>query len=66
MNFTTATTDVPVGKKTPQRKSNEAGEDIYANTHKTLDNVAMDSAQKAQERIHKNENTNSSNTIFSK
>lgn len=66
MNFNDASSDVPVGKKTPARKSNEAGEDIYDNTEKTLDNIAMDSAQKAQERMHKNENTNSSNTIFSK
>ncbi len=66
MNFNDASTDVPVGKKTPQRKSNEAGEDIFDNSTATLDNTAMDSAQKAQERIHKNENTNSSNTIFSK
>jgi hypothetical protein len=66
MNFNNASTDVPVGKKTPDRKSNEAGEDIFDNATKTIDNVAMDSAQRAQERIHKNENTNSSNTIFSK
>jgi len=66
MNFNDASTDVPVGKKTPDRKSNEAGEDILDNSEKTLDNVAMDSAQKAQERMHKNENTHSGNTIFSK
>lgn len=63
MNFNDASTDVPVGKKTADRKSNEAGEDIGQDA---LDRSAMDSSQKAQERQHKNENTNSSNTIFSK
>ncbi|MDE1155210.1 MAG: hypothetical protein PW735_05700 [Acidobacteriaceae bacterium] len=66
MNFNNATTDVPVGKATPARKSNQAGKDIHDNARKTLDNVAMRGAQKAQDRIHKNENTNSSNTLFSK
>ena len=63
MNFNDASTDVPVGQKTANRKSNEAGEDPGQDS---LDHAAMDSAQKAQERLHKNEQTNSSNTIFSK
>lgn len=63
MNFNDASTDVPVGKKTPDRKSNEAGQDPGQSE---LDQAAMDSAQKAQEHQHKNEQTNSSNTIFSK
>lgn len=66
MNFNDASTDVPVGKKVPGRKSNEAGEDIHDNVTTTIDNEAMDMAQKATERMHKNENTNSGNTIFSK
>lgn len=63
MNFNDASTDVPVGKKTPDRKSNLAGQDPGQDG---LDRAAMDSAQKAQDRQHKNEQTNSSNTIFSK
>lgn len=63
MNFNDASTDVPVGKKSPDRKSNEAGEDPGQDS---LDQSAMDSAQKAQERQHKNEQTNSGNTVFSK
>jgi hypothetical protein len=66
MNFNDASTDVPVGKKTTDRKSNESGEDILDNSVTTLDNELMDAAQKGQERMIKNENTNSSNTIFSK
>ena len=62
MNFNNASTDVPVGKKTADRKSNLSGQDGQSK----MDRAAMDSAQKAQERQHKNENTNSSNTIFSK
>ena len=66
MNFNDASSDIPVGKKTAARKANEAGENAVDNVDTNLDSVAMDSAQKAQERLHKNENTNSSNTIFSK
>lgn len=64
MNFNDASTDVRVGSKTPDRKSNMAGQ--KAHDESDLDRAAMDSAQRAQERQHKNENTNSSNTIFSK
>lgn len=64
MNFNDASTDVRVGSKTPDRKSNMAGEKPLPDSK--LDREAMDSAQRAQERQHKNENTNSSNTIFSK
>lgn len=63
MNFNDASSDRPVGTKDPARKSNDAGEDIGESS---LDRAAEDSAVKAQERQHKNENTNSSNTIFSK
>jgi hypothetical protein len=63
MNFNDSRSDNPVGTKTADRKSNEAGEGIDSSA---IDSVALDSAQKAQERIHHNENTNSGNTIFSK
>lgn len=63
MNFNNASTDVRVGSKTPDRKSNMAGQTPGSSS---LDKSAMDSAQKGQERQHKNEQTNSSNTIFSK
>lgn len=63
MNFNDASTDVRVGSKTPDRKSNQSGQTPGTSS---LDKAAMDSAQKGQERIHKNEQTNSSNTIFSK
>jgi hypothetical protein len=66
MNFNDATSDIPVGQKSPARKSNEDGENAIGIAEDSLDREAMDSAQKAQERIHKNENTNSGNTIFSK
>lgn len=64
MNFNNASTDVRVGSKTPDRKSNMAGQKAHSNSR--TDRAAMDSAQRGQERQHKNENTNSSNTIFSK
>lgn len=64
MNFNDSSTDRPVGAKNPARKSNDAGVEV-GHEH-DIDRSAMDSAQKAQERQHKNENTNSSNTIFSK
>lgn len=63
MNFNDASTDVRVGNKTPDRKSNMSGEKAVRKDD--LDRDAMDSAQRAQERQHHNENTNSSNTIFS-
>ena len=63
MNFNNASDDKPVGTKTADRKSNESGEDPGQSE---LDRAAMDSAQRAQDRMVKNENTNSSNTIFSK
>jgi hypothetical protein len=64
MNFNDTSSDVRVGNKTPARKSNEAGQNAFPESK--LDKEAMDSAQKAQERIHQNENTNSGNSIFSK
>ncbi len=50
MNFTDASTDRPVGSKNPARKANDSGQDP-GQSH--LDKVAMDSAQKAQERERK-------------
>ena len=64
MNFNDSQNDTRVGSKTADRKSNMSGEEV---THPNdIDRAAMDSAQRAQDRQHKNENTNSSNTIFSK
>jgi hypothetical protein len=64
MNFNDSSSDRPVGEKSPARKSNDSG--VEVGHENDIDRSAMDSAQKAQERQHKNENTNSSNTIFSK
>ncbi|MFC6647263.1 hypothetical protein ACFQBQ_17135 [Granulicella cerasi] len=66
MSFNEATNDIHVGQKPAARKSNEAGEDVHDNAKATLNNEAMDSAQKAQERIHHNENSNSGNSLFTK
>lgn len=64
MNFTDAgTNSTRVGGKSPDRKSNMQGESM---TGSKLDKAAMDMATKSQERIHHNEQTNSSNTTFSK
>ena len=63
MNFTDASSDKPVGTKTPDRKSNEAGE---TPAESSLDKAAMNAAQKGQDRQLRNEQTNSSNTTFSK
>ena len=64
MNFNDSQNDKRVGSKTAGRKSNMAGEEV---THRRdMDRTAMDSAQRAQDRMNKNANTNSSNTIFSK
>ncbi|MDE1162587.1 MAG: hypothetical protein PW792_11665 [Acidobacteriaceae bacterium] len=60
MNFNNGTTELPVGKLPSQH------EDVLDNEETKIDSVAMEGAKKAQERLHKNENTNSSNTIFSK
>jgi hypothetical protein len=63
MNFTDSSTDSKVGTKPAERKSNDDGEEIGSSR---LDHEAMEGAMKAQDRIHKNEQTNSSNTTFSK
>lgn len=63
MNFNNASDDKRTGSKTADRKSNLAGQDPGQSK---LDRAAMDSAQRGQDRQIKNENTNSSNTIFSK
>ena len=64
MNFNEASTDVRVGNKLPGRKSNDAVVEV---THPNdVDRAAMDSAQRAQERQHQNENTHSGNSLFTK
>jgi hypothetical protein len=63
MNFTDATTDTKVGTKPAARKANDEGETPSASK---MDQIAMDSAKKANSRTHANEQTNSSNTTFSK
>jgi hypothetical protein len=63
MNFNDSSSDKPLGTKTTGRVSNDSNE---TPGESTLDREAMDSATRAQDRQHKNENTNSSNTIFSK
>lgn len=63
MNFNNASSDKRVGSKTADRKSNMAGEDPGMSK---LDREAMDSAQRAQDRQVKNENTHSGNTMFTK
>lgn len=50
--------------KTPARAGNLENEEDPRET--TLGHDAMDMAKKAQNRQHQNEQTNSSNTIFSK
>lgn len=65
MNFTDAGTDsTRIGGKSPDRKSNMQGE--AATGSSSVDKAAMDMATKAQERFHHDEETNSSNTTFSK
>jgi hypothetical protein len=39
---------------------------VESSANTVIDHEAMDSAKKAQKTLHQNENTNSSNTIFSK
>jgi hypothetical protein len=63
MNFNDSSSDRKVGSKPAERKSNEAGQTPGSSS---VDRAAMDSAQKAQDRMHKNEQTNSSNTTFTK
>jgi hypothetical protein len=63
MNFTDASSDGRVGSKSADRKSNDMGQTPGASK---LDKAAMDSAQRGQDRQLKNEQTNSSNTTFSK
>jgi hypothetical protein len=63
MNFNDSSSDRKVGSKPAERKSDLSGQDPGTTG---VDQAAMDSAQKAQDRMHKNEQTNSSNTIFSK
>ncbi len=62
MNFTDSDSDNKL-KSDPARKGGEA---VESSGHTVIDHEAMDSAKKAQKTLHDNENTNSSNTIFSK
>ncbi len=64
MNFTDSSeNNNAIGQKPAERKANEAGE---SPNESSLDKAAMDGAQKAQSRQHHDEQTNSSNTTFSK
>lgn len=66
MNFTEDMDDsLPVGKKPLPRKGNESQQDVAGEESK-LDQIGMDMAQKSGERMHHNEQSNSSNTTFSK
>lgn len=63
MNFHNSSDDAKVGSKMMDRKSNRAGQ----NPGQTkVDKAAMRGAQRGQDRMIKNENTTSGNTIFSK
>jgi hypothetical protein len=63
MNFTDSDNEIRLGQKPADRKSNDEGE---TPGESSLDKSAMESAERAQDRQHHNEQTNSSNTIFSK
>jgi hypothetical protein len=63
MNFTDSSSDNKVGTKTAERKSNDNDVSVGA-SH--LDKELLKGAEKANDRTHHNEQTNSSNTTFSK
>jgi len=63
MNFVDANVDRKVGSKSADRKSNDQGE---TPGESSIDKSAMESAQRGEDRQLRNEQTNSSNTIFSK
>ena len=52
--------------KTPARASHEAIESSSGNAEDTLNQEAMESAKRAQNRIHDNETKNPGNSIFTK
>jgi len=52
--------------KTPARASHEAIESGSGSAEDTLDQEAMESAKRAQNRIHDNETKNPGNSIFTK
>ena len=52
--------------KTPARPSHEAIESTGGGAEDTLDQEAMESAKRAQNRIHDNESKNPGNSIFTK
>ena len=62
MNFTDSSSDNKL-KDSPARKGGDA---IESTGTTPVDRGAMDMAKKAQKHIHDNEQTNSSNTTFSK
>lgn len=63
MNFNDGKSDIGSLSQAPEAKTTENAEEAGASK---LDKSAMESATRAESRIHKNEQTNSSNTIFSK
>ena len=52
--------------KTPARASHEAIESSGGSADDTLDQEAMESAKRAQNRVHDNETKNPGNSIFTK
>ena len=63
MNFNDGKSDVGALSQDPEAK--HTGNEADKSTSKA-DKSAMDSATRAEDRLHKNEQTNSSNTTFSK
>ncbi len=63
MNFNNSRNENTVGTKTAGPSTNTTVEHTGSTP---LDRAAMKGAQKAQDHQHQNENTNSSNTVFSK
>ncbi len=52
--------------KTPARASHEAIESSTGDAKDTVDKEAMESAKRAQNRIHDNETKNPGNSMFTK
>ena len=69
MNFNDGTEQRDLNKsKTTVDASNETAEekDVEATKQDHLDNVAMESAKRAQNRIHSDEQVTPGNTLFTK
>ena len=69
MNFNDGTTQRDMNKsKTTVDASHESGDtkDVEKSANDRLDNAAMESAQRAQNRIHSDEQEIPGSTIFSK